>query len=121
MTTTFGLNNQNDIYLGADGNLVLLSGIEAIAAACETISKAQLGEMVLTTTQGIPNFQTVWVGVPNLGLWQSYLRSSLQNVDGVLQVNDLTLNVNNGVLSYVAIIKTSFGITQVTNSIQIGG
>lgn len=121
MTSTFGLNDQNDIYLGDDGNLVLLSGIEAIAGACETISKAQLGEMVLTTTQGIPNFQTVWVGVPNLGLWQSYLRNSLQNVDGVLQINDLSFTTNDGVLSYTATIKTVFGVTQITNSIQIGG
>ncbi len=121
MTSTFGLNETNDIYLGADGNIVLLSGIEAIAAACETISKSQLGEMVLTTTQGIPNFTTVWVGSPNLGLWQSYLRSSLENVDGVLQVSNLSLAVKDGILSYEAIIKTPFGLTQITNSIQIGG
>ncbi len=120
MATTFGLNSENDIYLGNDGNIVVLSDIQAIAAACETISKAQLGEMVLTTTQGIPNFQTVWVGAPNLGLWQSYLRNSLQNVDGVLQVSDLSFAVNDGVLSYTAIIKTPFGLTQIANLIHIG-
>jgi hypothetical protein len=121
MTTTLGLNTENDIYLGQDGNIVLLSDLEAIAGACETISKSQLGEMVLTTSQGIPNFQTVWVGVPNLGLWQSYLRNSLQNVDGVLQVVDLSFTTNNGILAYMATIKTAFGLTQITNSIQIGG
>ncbi len=113
MTQTLGLNSVNDIYLGADGNLVMLSGVEAIAGACETVSKAQLGEMVLATTQGLPNFQAVWIGVPNLRLWQSYLLSALQNVSGVLAVTNLSLQQVDGILSYEATIKTPFGITQI--------
>jgi hypothetical protein len=114
LTRTLGLNSGNDIYLGQDGNIVLLSGLPAIAGACETISKSQLGEMVLTTTQGIPNFTTVWNGTPNLGLWQSYLRNALQNVDGVTQVSDLSFTAKDGVLSYTAKIKTAFGATQIS-------
>lgn len=114
MTKTLGTNANNDIYLGADGNIVLLSGIEAIIGACETISKSQLGEMVLTKNQGIPNFQTVWVGVPNLKIWQSYLRKALQNVDGVQEVKDLSLSIKDGILAYVATIKTQYGITQIS-------
>lgn len=113
MTLTLGLNSSNDIYLGADGNLVLLSGIEAVAGACKTIAQSQLGEMVLTITQGLPNFGAVWVGVPNLRLWQSYLRTSLQNVSGVIQINDLSLTMEDGILSYQAPIETEFGTTQI--------
>ncbi len=114
MVQTLGFNANNDIYLGDDGNLVMLSGIEAVAGACETISKSQLGEMVLTTTQGLPNFQTVWIGVPNLRLWQSYLLTALQNVSGVQSVNNLSLQVTDGILAYTATIKTPFGTTQIT-------
>ncbi len=113
MTITFGLNQNNDIYLGANGNLVVLSGIEAVAGACGTIARSQLGEMVLATTQGLPNFQAVWIGVPNLRLWQSYLLSALQNVSGVLAVTNLSLQQVDGILSYEATIKTPFGITQI--------
>ncbi len=114
MPLTLGLNENNDIYLGSDGNLVVLSGVEAVAGMCETISKAQLGEMVLTTTQGIPNFQTVWNGVPNLGVWQSYLRNALQNVAGVREVRDLTVSVANNTLSYTATIATESGTTTIS-------
>jgi len=114
MTLTLGLDQNNDIYLGADGNLVLLSGIEAVAGACQTIAQSQLGEMVLTTTQGLPNFGAVWIGVPNLRLWESYLRTALQNVSGVVQINDLSLTMENGILSYQATIETQFGITQIS-------
>lgn len=114
MTLCLGLNSDNDIYLGADGNLVLQSGINAVATACGTITKSSLGEMVLTSTQGIPYFQSVWRGVPNLGIWQSYLKNMLQNVDGVIEVNNLSILSRTGTLSYVATIRTTFGTTQIT-------
>ena len=113
MTKTLGLNSNNDIYLGADGNIVMLSGIEAVAGACATISRSQLGEMVLTKTQGIPNFSTIWSGVPNTSIWQSYLRKSLQNVSGVQEVVNIGLSIESGVLSYTATIRTQFGTTQI--------
>lgn len=109
MTATFGTDDTNDLYLGADGNIVLLSGIEAVAEACETATKAQLGEMLLMTTLGIPNFQTVWRGVPNFAVYTSFLRNTLQNVNGVQSVESLELKAQSNVLSYVATIKTTFG------------
>lgn len=113
MTITLGLNENNDLYLGSDGNLVVLSGIEAVAAACLTISKTILGEMVLTTTQGLPDFQAVWVGVPNLKVWESYLRRSLQNVSGVIDVISIKVAKENDTLFYTATIRTQFGITTI--------
>lgn len=119
MTQTFGLNANNDIYLDDNGNLVILSGQPAVESACATATKAQLGEMVLQTLLGIPNFQTVWVGVPNLPMFQFYLRKTLAAVDGVVAVTDLTVGtavVNNPVtgldetvLVYSATIENEFG------------
>lgn len=114
MAKCLGLNQNNDIYLGEDGNLVVVVDLQAIITTCETISKAQLGEMILSTTQGIPNFETVWVGVPQLGIWQSYLRNALQNVNGVENVSDLTISKIDNTLVYVATIKTQFGSTQIS-------
>jgi hypothetical protein len=109
MTQTLGTDSNNDLYLGLDDNVVMLSGLAAIMAACETASKAQLGEMVLATGLGIPNFQTVWVGSPNYSLFSSYLRRTLLAVPGVLEVVSLELKTNNNVLSYIATIRTTFG------------
>lgn len=113
MTQTFGLNANNDVFLGADGNLVLLSGLPAVAGACETVSRSQLGEMIYSITQGIPNFQTVWTGVPNLRIWQSYLIAAMQNVSGVTQVSNLSFINQNGTLSYQANIQTIYGATTI--------
>lgn len=109
MVTTFGTDTNNDLYLGNDGNIAVLSGINAVLAACETATKAQLGEMVLAVTQGIPNFQTVWVGTPNYALYQSYLRNTLLGVPGVLNVKSIDLTIEGNTLKYTATIQTQFG------------
>jgi hypothetical protein len=118
MTRTLGLSaSTHDLYLGPDGNLVILSGEPAVSAACETASLAQLGEMVLATKSGIPNFQAVWTGVPNLAIWRQYLVDTLLGVDGVTAVTDLTVSQAGGVLSYRATIETSFGKTAIAGGI----
>lgn len=110
MVKTFGTNDNNDLYLGIDGNIVVLQDLPAIEAACETASLAQLGEMVLATKSGIPNFQTVWVGSPNFPLWQSYLRNTLLGVLGVQDVQSIDIKTQKNILKYTATIVTQFGI-----------
>ena len=110
MTQTLGTDSKNDLYLGDGKNLVMLSGIQAVLAACESATKAQLGEMVLAEESGVPNFQTIWIGSPNYKLYASYLRRVLLSVSGVEEVISLELRVSNNILSYTAEIKTSFGL-----------
>lgn len=113
MTQTFASNKNNDLYLGHDGNIVILSGQQAVMAACQTAAQAQLGEMVLAKNAGIPNFQVVWNGSRNLAIFESYLRSTLLAVDGVLSVVSVSLKLTNDVLSYAATIKTIYGELQI--------
>lgn len=110
MTITFGTNANNDIYLAPDGNIAVLTGLDAVIGACETASKAQLGEMIFLTNKGIPNFQAVWVGTPNYKTFESYLRATLLGVLGVEEVQSISLSVQEKTLKYTATIKTQFGI-----------
>ena len=111
---TFGLNSSNDIYLGTNGNLTVLTGLNAVISACETISRTQLGEMVLSTKKGIPNFQALWVGVPNYPIWKTSLRKALESVANVIEVATLELSLKNNILSYTATIRTIYGNSQIT-------
>jgi hypothetical protein len=113
MVQTFGTNSSGDIYLGADGNLVILSGIQAIAAACVTACLTQLGECVLQTEVGLPNFQTVWVGSPDYAIWETYLQNTLLNVDGVTSVQSIAISPANNTLTFVAQINTIYGSTTI--------
>lgn len=109
MTSTMAVNSANDIYVGADGNLAILSGLPAIEAACASATKAQLGEMVLAQGQGIPNFGLIWNGSPDYAIWQSYIQNTLLGVNGVQEVSSLSISVTGNTVSYKAKIKTQFG------------
>jgi hypothetical protein len=111
MTKTFATNANNDLYIGSDGNLVVLTGLQAVRDACSTAAKAQLGEMVLDINRGIPNFQTVWVGAPNIPQFETALRNTLQAVADVVEVVSLTTSITKGTLNYTAVILTTYGQT----------
>lgn len=109
MTRVFSVDANNDLFIAGDGRMSISADLEAILQACEHRAKAQLLEMVLAVDQGIPNFQTVWNGAPNVLQFEGALRRELQNVTGVIEVTELNALVSSNKLSYTATIKTPFG------------
>lgn len=121
MTQTILTNTQNDIYIAPSGSLALGSGQLAVENICENVSKLQLGEALLQTGLGIPNFQAVWVGVPNIATFQQYLRKALGNAGGVRKVVSLTTSVLNGQLKYIAKIESAYGLLAISGQVPING
>lgn len=109
MTQTLGTNENNDIYIGSNGKLVLLTGQLAVEGGCATAAKAQLGEMIYAQNQGMPTMQTVFVGVANPASYEAYLRQNLSNVNGVVAVKSISIQISNNVLSYAAVIESQYG------------
>ena len=119
MTTTLALSaDKHDLFLDASGNIAVLNGLAAVEQCCQTASLAQLGEMVLETGLGIPNFQAIWVGSPNYSLWQSYLVTALNNVIGVNEVVSVQFSAERGVLSYTATIASQFGAAEIQGNLS---
>jgi len=119
MTTTFALSEDtHDLYLDASGNIAILTGLPAVEQCCETASLAQLGEMLLETVLGIPNFESIWIGSPNYSLWQSYLVTNLSNVIGVNEVTSVTFSSEQGILSYTATIASQFGPAEIQGALS---
>jgi hypothetical protein len=108
MVQTLQTNAQGDLALNAGGSLTMLTGSQAVAAACKTACLTQLGECVLQTGYGLPNFSLIWVGTPDYALWQSYLESILLNVAGVTGVQGVSLSATNHVLTYAAQVTTIY-------------
>lgn len=109
MTQTLSVNQDNDIYLNKNGNLSISFGLQAVLQDCAQVAKLQLGEAVLNTSIGIPYFQTVWVGVPNIQQFTAALRSAFLSVPDVVEVVSLITSQKASVLSYTAIIRTIYG------------
>lgn len=109
MTKTFGTDANNDLFIGDDGNLAVLSGLQATLNACERIAYTMLGELQFEQDRGMPNFQVVWVGAPNINQFEATLTTLLEAVPDVTRVRSLTTSVQNGVLAYTAVIDTIYG------------
>ncbi|HZZ80042.1 MAG TPA: hypothetical protein VFE62_16130 [Gemmataceae bacterium] len=108
MVQTLALNGSHDLALNSAGSLSMLTGAQAVAAACQTACLTQLGECVLQTGYGLPNFSLIWIGTPDYALWQSYLENILLNVQGVTGVQSIALTAANHVLTYRAFITTIY-------------
>lgn len=106
---TLGVNEQNDIYLGNDGNLVLLFDLQGTVQACQHAVTTLLGEMIYRVNQGIPNFQLIWIGVPNVQQYEAAIRLTLLNVPGVTEVVSFVGDISDNTLTYTAVIKTIYG------------
>lgn len=109
MTRTLAVDVNNDIFIGIDGSLSIATARDAVLQACAQAAKAQLGEMIYAVDQGLPNFEAVWNGTPNLNQFEAYLRRNIEAVTDVIGVDSVTITVTAGVLSYVAVIKTIYG------------
>lgn len=109
MTTSFAVNANNDLYIGNNGSLAIVSDIQSVLVACACIAKSVRGEMFLQVDRGIPYFETVFTGSPQILQFEAALRAAWKKVDQVLNIISLTTSVQNNQLSYAAEILTSFG------------
>lgn len=109
MTRSLAVDDKNDIYLGPDGNLALVSDLEATLQQAQQAAQTQLGEMEYATDQGVPNFETVWVGAKNISQFDAYLRRAILGVEHVTGITDLTISTAGNAISYKATIETDYG------------
>jgi len=109
MTLVLAVDANNDLYVGANGSLATASQLQAVLQAAQQAAQTQLGEMIYAVDQGVPGFETVWNGAPNLAQFDAFLRRTLLAVPDVTGVESVEIARRNNVLSYVARIQTSFG------------
>lgn len=105
--------SSNDIYLDPRGNISISRDLDAVLQECAQVAKTRLGELVFNTDLGIPFFDTVWAGIPNIPQYTAALRASILNVDGVVEVVSLLAepptDERRDILNYTAIIRTIYG------------
>lgn len=117
MSIVFAENENNDLYLGQNGQLVLVSGLDAAAQLSKSAVEAQQGEMLYAVDRGVPTEEVVWSGAPNLQQFEFFARREIMLVDGVTEVVTFEAEVVGDAVVYTATIKTTFGEGIVSGSI----
>lgn len=103
----------NDIYLNSFGNISISLDQKAVLEGCAQAAQTVLGELIYFVDQGIPFFETVWIGVPNIQQYVAAITLAFLNVPNVTQVNELTTTQIDSNLGYQALISSNFGVSNI--------
>lgn len=106
---TLSNDSNNDLYIAPNGQLSISSDLSALSQTCEHVVKTMMGELILQGDVGIPNFQLIWNGAPNIPQAENSLREALIAVQGVTDVTELEAFVKDNTFFYNATIKTIYG------------
>ena len=100
----------NDVYIAPSGQMAIATELTALMDVCEKTAQTMLGELILQGDEGIPNFQIIWNGAPNISQAEAALREALMGVDGVIDIPELSAFVEANIFKYNATIKSVYGI-----------
>lgn len=121
MVKSFAFDSTNDLYLDTSSNLAIAQDIEAVKFACQNAIQTILGEMIYQTNQGVPYFQIVWKGNPNLLQFKAALTATLLTVANVKEVVTIEFSRDGNRLNFVCTILTIFGIVPVESGVPLVG
>lgn len=105
---TFATTGTND-FLVSGRSLVFASDVDAVLLVCRHVSQTILGEMVFAQDQGMPYFQTVWVGTPTTAPFEAAFRDRINQVSGVVSIDELITEQTGDTMRYSATITTIYG------------
>ena len=106
---TIGINDSNDIFLDAQGNLAVKQDIEAMGDILINKSQTNRGELQYDDEKGIDFFNTIFGEPAYPDLFQNELLNELENTQAVQAVSDFTPGIKDGVYSYRVNVKTDYG------------
>lgn len=106
---TISINQNNDIYLDASGNIALTVDINALADISKNKVLTTLGEAEYNQLAGIPYFETIFCDTPKIDLFQTAIIETLENTENIERVTNFDYTQNEGVFSYSLTEITSYG------------
>lgn len=101
-----------------------LTGVEAVAQAVQTRLNLFMGEWWEDRSIGVPYFQKILGQLASsrgIKAMQDILSTYILETQYVVSVQNVTVNFENGVLSYSAGFTTVFGQAAISGQVAVGG
>lgn len=102
------------------GRIATVTDIDVVLQNCDHALRQQLKELQYNQEKGIEYFGNVFDGNPNYQLFKFQAIQQIENVSGVIRVQEFDYSVTNGVLEYDALIITEYGPAGFTSQQPIG-
>ena len=117
MTTTLQTDSANDIFLDANGNIAIATGLQAVLQQCEEAVTTLRSELIYQTDRGVDYENTVFKGSPNVVAFNRQARRQILSVVGVIEISMFQSNVVGDTLEYRAEIVTTFGAGEIASGV----
>jgi hypothetical protein len=114
MTQSIATNAKNDIFVGQNGNLAFVSGLQAAVQNCQTAMLALQGEALYAVQSGMPYPVVAWNNYRQ-NLFAAAARSVIMAVQDVTAVLAFSSSMAGNVLNYKTTIQTVFGNVTFSN------
>lgn len=112
---TFKLDKNNDFTIGVDGNLEIIEGKDALAQVAANYAQSTRGEMLSKINKGMPFFQTTFGANASIPQFEAAFRLRMLEIEEVAAVLSFEASITDGVLSYHAVLQSSFGEIEVAD------
>ena len=106
---TFGINNDNDLFLDSNGNIVLKKDAPALGDIYVNKAQTNRGELAYNTSKGIDYFNTVFGEPCYPDVFQNQLINELVETEETISVSGYSQTITDDVLNYKVNCKTSYG------------
>ncbi len=119
MVKTLAVDKNNDLYLDSNGNLSVVTELEAVLQSCAQSVKAITGQLLFNTERGMPNFKTIWDGdgAQNIPQYEAAWREIVKSNPDVKEILQLEFTQEDNQLKYVSLILTTFGIGRINGQL----
>lgn len=114
---SIAVNANNDIYRGADGNLAMVTGIDAVSQGCTHAVQTLLGSLTNNLLRGVDYFGTMWNFYRPMS-FAAQARAILLTVPHVQSVTYFDITRANGVASYTAGVKSDYGPLEISGNLS---
>lgn len=106
---TIATNSDNDIYLGADGNVPIINGTESVSQTAVHYAKTLRNEMIHAYDLGVPFFIVTFGANVNIPQFAAAMKARILQAPGVTAITSFETTQEGEVLKYTATIETIYG------------
>lgn len=106
---TFSTDIDNDLVIGADGNLEIIRDVNAAAQTTSHYAQTLLNEMIQDYDRGVPFFITVFGANVSIPQFEAAMKARILQAPDVTGIRSFETTQEGDVLRYTATIETIYG------------
>lgn len=110
---TISTDIDNDMMIGGDGNILVVSGVEAVSQTAAHYAQTILNEMIQDYDRGVPFFIVAFGPSVSIPQFDAAMKARIMQSPGVTAIRSFETTQDGDVLRYTATIETIYGSAKI--------